>query len=321
MKNTTTFSRRSFLQASAAGIAGASFLTNISWAAKSNIIACRDVHFKDMGGNNPWQAFKTLGIQGAEVWVNNDRTLPYLSLGEKKYSIKSKDEVKALAKDLDANGVTITAFAMPNQFDSNPEEQLAWVKDTVEAAKLLKVNAIRIDLAPVKIQDKDAFLKFSIDLGKKITAMVKGTPIHFGIENHGHVTNDPNFLTPLFKEVGSDALGLTLDTGNFYWFGHPLEKLYGLFEQFASRVCHTHCKSINYPEDKRNAQREIGWKYGELCCPIDQGNIDFTRVVKILKAANYQGDYCIEDESLERSQQSERAAIVKREIDFLKKLV
>lgn len=321
MKSTNAFSRRDFLQASVAGFMGASLMVNTTWAAKPGMISCRDIHFKDIGEKNPWQAMKALGIQGVEVWVDFDRSLPSFSLGEKKYSIKTKEDVKAFKKDLESNGISVTAFALPNKFDTRLEEELSWVKDSVAAAKELNVNAIRIDVVPGKIKDKNEFLKFSIDLGKKLAALAKGTKVRYGIENHGHITNDPAFLEPLFKEVGSDALGLTLDTGNFYWFGHPLDKLYSLYEQFAPRVCHTHCKSINYPEDKRNAQREIGWKYGELCCPIDQGNIDFTKVIKILKAANYQGDYCIEDESLSRFPDAERVKLLKGELDFLKKLV
>ena len=110
-------------------------------------------------------------------------------------------------------------------------------------------------------------------------AATADTGVRFGIENHGNTTNDPEFLAALFDGVGSKRLGLTLDTGNFYWFGHPLSKLYGLYEQFAPRAFHTHCKSIRYPEDDRERQRPMGWKYGEYNGPIYDGDIDFGRVV------------------------------------------
>ena len=111
----------------------------------------------------------------------------------------------------------------------------------------------------------------------------------FGIENHGTLTNDPEFLTPLFARVGSPLLGLTLDTGNFYWFGHPLSKVYELYELFAPRVVHTHCKNIGYPESGGRNARAMGWQYDKYTCPIYEGDIDFRRVVKILRAANYAG--------------------------------
>ena len=120
----------------------------------------------------------------------------------------------------------------------------------------------------------------------------------FAVENHGTTTNDPVFLNALFEKVGSKRLGLTLDTGNFYWFGHPLSKVYELYETFAPRVFHTHCKSIRYPAAEREKQRPMGWKYDQYTCPLGEGDIDFARVAAILHKAGYHNDLCIEDESL-----------------------
>ena len=55
---------------------------------------------------------------------------------------------------------------------------------------------------------------------KQIIEATEATGVGLGIENHGKTTNNPEFTGPLFDRVGSDRLGLTLDTGNFYWFGH-----------------------------------------------------------------------------------------------------
>jgi sugar phosphate isomerase/epimerase len=120
--------------------------------------------------------------------------------------------------------------------------------------------------------------------------------------------------------VGSEKLGLTLDCANFYWWGLPLKELYPTYEKFAPRVVHTHCKSIRYPADKQNVQREIGWEYGKYNCPIYEGDLDFKRIVEILRKANYRGDLCIEDESLGKYPQNEQADILRKEIALLKGL-
>ena len=221
---------------------------------------------------------------------------------------------------MNKNGVTITAFCMVNRFDERPEEELAWVTDVVQASKELNVKAIRIDLIPRKIT-REAFLEFAISMGKRLVEKVQGTDIRYGIENHGSTTNNVEFLDQLFDGVASDALGLTLDTGNFYWYGYPLNNLYDIYKKFSPRICHTHCKSINYPEDKRNIRRETGWEYGKYCCPIYQGDIDFTKVVAILHAADYKGDLCIENESLGRFSKTEREEILRKEAVFLGRLV
>src|SRR5665647_878850 len=108
---------------------------------------------------------------------------------------------------------------------------------------------------------------------------------------------------------------------NFYWWGHPVNDLYPIYEKFAPRVVHTHCKSIRYPEDKKNLRREIGWEYGKYNCPIYEGDIDFKRIVKILRKAGYRGDLCVEDESLGKYPENERADIMRKEIAMLKGLV
>jgi sugar phosphate isomerase/epimerase len=162
------------------------------------------------------------------------------------------------------------------------------------------------------------FLPFSIETLRKVLAGTEATGVRFAIENHGHTTNDPEFLTPLFQGVGSNRLGLTLDTGNFYWFGHPLAKVYELYETFAPRVRHTHCKSIRYPEAEREKKRAVGWEYAKYNCPIYEGDINFRRVVKILRGAGYAGDLCVEDESLGRFPAEERGGILAKEIRHLK---
>ena len=103
---------------------------------------------------------------------------------------------------------------------------------------------------------------------------------------YGTVTNEPSFLERLFDGVGSEHLGLTLDTGNFYWFGHPLDDVYRLYEKFAPRAFHTHIKSIAYPEERRNVRRPMGWEYGKYASPIHQGDIDFRRVIGILEGGD-----------------------------------
>jgi hypothetical protein len=93
---------------------------------------------------------------------------------------------------------------------------------------------------------------------------------------------------------------MTLDTGNFYWYGHPLRVVYALLERFAPRAVHTHIKNIAYPAELAETRREIGYEYGRYAAPLDEGNIAMDRVVGILRRAGYRGDLCIENEALAR---------------------
>jgi sugar phosphate isomerase/epimerase len=319
-------SRRSFIKtttglALSAGILGAGNPL-MAEDKKKWPVGCRDIHLKNAGKPDSWSCMNTLGAEGAEVYADGRLSCPYLFHPQRKYSVATDDGIKALQDDLKASGCRITAFMMANSFDEQLEKELECARSLVKAAQQLGVNIIRIDVVPRKMAaDKETFLPFAIKACKGMCEIAEGTPIRYGVENHGKITNDPDFLRQLFDGVGSPKLGLTLDCANFYWWGHPLKDLYKIYEQVAPRVVHTHCKSMRYPEDKKNVRRAMGWEYGKYNCPIYEGDIDFKRIVKILRAANYQGDLCVEDESLEKVPAAERGEVLKKEIATLKGLV
>ncbi len=64
----------------------------------------------------------------------------------------------------------------------------------------------------------------------------------------------------------------------------------------------------------------MGWGYEKYTCPIYEGDVDFRRLVAILRKAGYANDLCVEDESLGHFPASERADILAKEIRFLKSL-
>ena len=282
-------------------------------------VACRDIHLNTSGAEDCWAAVKSLGADGAEVSVTPEMVCPNLFHPTRKYSLASHESIQDLKADLQRAGVQITAFMMANRLEERLEEEVKWTGALANAAEKLGVKAIRIDVWPVKLSKED-FLPFAIKACRRLCEAAADTQVRFGIENHGRVTNDPEFLDKLFAGVGSAKLGLTLDCANFYWFGHPLSDLYALYEKYAARVVHTHCKSIAYPEDRKNSRRPIGWEYEKYACPIDQGDIDFARLAEILRKGNYRGDLCLEDESLGKFPAAERAAIVRREIALLKRV-
>jgi sugar phosphate isomerase/epimerase len=316
-------SRRDFLK-TATGLAmatGALGFDACGLAAESRRwpVACRDAHLRATGQPDSWAALKQLGAEGAEVEVDEELVCFSLFHPARKYTLAGAEAIQALKAELAQNGLAITAFCLHNRLDERLEKELAWNKQVVEAAQQLGVKAIRIDVVPRAIK-REEFLPFAIKACKELCKLVEGTPVRYGIENHGNTTNDPGFLEKLFDGVGSSHLGLTLDVANFYWYGHPLEELYGLYAKFAPRVVHTHCKSIRYPDDKKNTRRPMGWEYGKYCCPVYEGDVDFPRLAGILRQANYAGDLCLEDESLEKFPKDQRAAVLKKEIAFLKKL-
>jgi sugar phosphate isomerase/epimerase len=204
------------------------------------------------------------------------------------------------------------------------DAHVAWAVRAAHAAADLGASALRIDtwtrrtgeLPPGTIVDNLARC-----LGRVLEA-TDGTGVALGIENHGRLFNDPEILDAVFAAVDDPRVGMTLDTGNFYWYGYPLSRLYALLEHFAPRAKHTHIKNIAYPAELAETRREIGYEYGRYAAPLDEGNIDIARVVRILRGAGYCGDLCVENEALSRYEDPEqRINILRRDVETLRAAV
>jgi sugar phosphate isomerase/epimerase len=324
MKTKPVLARRDFLAETArftllTGCAGLAAPAFTAPATAPWPVAIRDAHLKITGEPDCWTAMKRLGVSGVEVELNEQLLCYSLYHPARPYRLDSADGIRALRDDLSARGVTLTAFCMHNRLDERLEQEVAWTRKVVAAAQQLGTQVIRIDVVPHQTP-ADQFLPVAIRACKQLCAVAEGTPVRFALENHGRVTNDPQFLNRLFDGVGSLRLGLTLDVLNFYWFGHPLDDLYAICERFAPRAFHTHCKSARYPADRRNTRRPIGWEYEKYAAPITEGDIDYTRVAAILRKAGYQADLCLENECLAQFPAAERPDVLRKEIAMLQGL-
>jgi sugar phosphate isomerase/epimerase len=324
MQTYAPLTRRDFLKSTTGLLATTGFLATAAGACaeqKSSrwCVACRDVHLKSLGQPDSWSALKELGATGVEVGVTEDLQCAGLFHPQKKYHVASPEGISALKEDLAAHGLRITALCMNNRLDERLDRELAWARQLLVAAQGLDVRAIRIDVVPRAIKAEE-FMPFAVKACQQLCALAADTPVNFAIENHGHWTNQPEVTEALLNDVGSTHLGLTLDTMNFYWFGHPLKDLYGIVERFAPRTFHTHCKNLRYPADKQNAARPVGWEYEQHAAPLYEGDIDYRRVAGILARAKYGGDLCLENECLGRFPREQHAEILKKEVALLRTL-
>ena len=95
----------------------------------------------------------------------------------------------------------------------------------------------------------------------------------------------PVTILRTIEEIGTDNLGVNLDTANLilYGRGNPLDSL----DVFGKYVRNTHCKDGFYPTTGRELGREVA---------LGQGKVDFPNIIKRLKELNYSGAYVIERE-------------------------
>lgn len=263
---------------------------------------------------------KELGVNALELHYQRDRRVPALD-NRDPWTLDSPDAVKRYRDHLAQHGVRAAAFLLGTDFNQpDVEAEIEWVVGAVRAAHDLGMAAIRVDSAMTgqrELPMEERVARYATAI-RRVLEQTEATPVALGVENHGFQGNDPDWLDALFAKINSPRFGMTLDTGNFYWAGHPLDRVYEILEHFAPLTKHTHCKNIKYPPEVRNQRRELGWKYGEYVAPLDEGDIDHRRVFQILRQAGYQGDLCIEDESMGHYSADEWRQVLRRDVEHFR---
>lgn len=207
------------------------------------------------------------GCQGAEVtsyYFPKQLTAEYLA------EVKRRAFLRGLA--LSGTGVG-NNFARP----PGPERdgQIALVKKWVDLAAVLGAPHIRVFAGDSQGLDKAEAKKLCISALEECADYAGTKGIWLGLENHGGIVTLVADLLDIVHAVKSLWLGVNLDTGNFNEDADPYEQM----AQLAPYAVNVHLKV----EVNRRG------KGGE---PTDLG-----RVVKLLRAANYQGYVALEYEA------------------------
>ncbi len=266
------------------------------------------------------QGLEALRFEAVELEMDREMKVRYVEPtgGQEFAALDNEAAIEAYAEHLATHGVRASAFLLSNDFNrADVNAEVEWVTQVVDTAAALAVPAVRIDAimtGETELPLNARVTRFA-DCMKRVLDKTDYHIVELGIENHGSQGNDPDFLDKVLSSVNSPRLGLTLDTGNFYWAGHPLDSVYEIIKHFAGQVKHTHAKNIAYPEETRNIKRELGWRYGDFVSPLPDGDIDHGRVVGILSDAGYSGDLCLEDESLGRFPKEKWQSVLHRDAE------
>lgn len=273
---------------------------------------------------SPVAGMRHLGVDSAEIELTRDFTVCAMD-SRGMLSLRSDDDARAYKNHLDGLGIRACAFLTACDFSAGDREgNIQWIARAIELADIMEMPVIRIDSAMKRERELDFETRVNLfaDNLKAALDRTTGSSVAMGIENHGFQGNNLAFQLNVYQVVGSNRLGATMDTGNFYWRGYPLSEVYGILRVLAPYTKHTHLKNINYPQETRETMREAGWKYETYVSPLDEGDIDHVKVLEILTQAGYEGDICIEDESLGRCKTSEeRVAVLERDVAHVKEAI
>lgn len=186
-------------------------------------------------------------------------------------------------------GIQISAVAALNDFlVKSPEEmdqQVERMKGVCELAREIGRPILRMDGGWAKDGvPEEKWMDLMVEGFTRIADMVEAHDLWMALDNHGYVTNDADVQLEVFERVGSKRFGANLDTMNYRWVGHSVEKCREFYDKIAPHAIHVHFK------DGRGSLKEyIGEALGE-------GEIDLHHAVAALKRANYDGVWLVEYE-------------------------
>src|SRR5688572_22239430 len=186
-----------------------------------------------------FHSLRQIGAAAVEIEVAPGFTTPNLweAAGEP-YRVYRTVETGRLAERLAGEGLRASALLVATaSAGPDADGHVEWAARVAAAAGDRGAAVVRLDpLARDKSLPSERVRDDFIRRVQKLLDDTAGTGIDFGIENHGPHANDPAFLDDIFRAIPDPRLGLTLDTGNFYWFGHPLSEVYRIIEHFAPRT-------------------------------------------------------------------------------------
>ena len=237
--------------------------------------------------------------------VYEPRTLEGGYYFPKEYSDEKGHPRKQLLEKCETYGMKPNAIYGRNDFirldKSQIMNEIEKVKELCDVTVRMNCNVLRLHggTATADIINKVGKKKCEemiIDGFKKCIKYAEDSGVNLAIENHLVLTNDGDLLLRIFEAVGSDYLGVNLDTANFLWYGWPPETIERFFNQLAPYCKHTHLKdgirrSGSYPGQIEAAGQEL-----VDFTPLGDGEVPLKFLIDKLKKNGYKGSYNIQYE-------------------------
>ena len=170
----------------------------------------------------------------------------------------------------------------------------------VEAAHFLGCHAIRVNLRGGK--DKTEALKTSIDSLNRLSDFAKGSNINILVENHGGFSSDGDWMTKVFSQVKNQNAGTLPDFGNFC-IERKGDKCINEYDRYKGM------------EQLLLFAKAVSAKSNFFDAHGNEKNIDYYRIMKMVKEIGYKGYVGVEFEgdaaSEEKGIQQTRDLLIK----------
>lgn len=225
-----------------------------------------------------------IGYEYCELQIND------IWDGQSKDGEKTAEQTRRM---LENHGIQVSAVAAGNDFlQADPKDLQAQIERYRYVCRIIPhagTDIVRTDGGwnrdnQVPQEKWDAML---VDAFKRCSEFLEELDVRIALDNHGTSTNDGDWQLSLIQRVGSSRLGVNLDTMNYRWFGHELDRIDHFYTILAPHVFHTHMK-----DGTGSRQNYKGAALGE-------GEINLEHAVQCLKKVGYQGAWTAEYEGPE----------------------
>lgn len=152
----------------------------------------------------------------------------------------------------------------------------------VEAANFLGCHAIRVNLAGGK--DKDDAVKAAVDSLHRLSDFAKGSNINVLVENHGGFSSNGDWMHQVFSNVEKDNCGTLPDFGNFCIKRGPEHSCLEAYDRY---------KGMAQLLPFAKAVSAKSYVFDENG---NETNIDYLKIMKMVKDVGYKGFVGIEFE-------------------------
>jgi len=227
-----------------------------------------------------------MGYRLIEPLVHNGREL--LSEAGYFHSFSMDNDPFEMKDILDRYGVRASGLSAHCPL-MRPEISVPYLEKAIRWAAAIGVDVVNTDegIRPEWLDDDECFQVMRYTL-KKALQVAERYRVSIGIEPHQSISKKTEGLLRIATLVKSDCLRINYDTGNAYLGG---EDPYLGLQAALPLLVHIHAKDISIRQAEDEKGKVTGTPVG---CACGQGVIDWTRVISILRAANWNGVLSVE---------------------------
>ncbi|RLE82122.1 MAG: hypothetical protein DRJ51_02245 [Thermoprotei archaeon] len=240
--------------------------------------------FKEYSLESFFKVIGKLGYKAAEVRVHEDgvHLSPYASIEE-------ADRVRKLAGDYGLKVCCLASYAKLGYPWERAKEELDKMVKIGVLADRVNAGVFRIKIAGYNPElgyenIRRLFREQAEELFKRLQrAGVESIPV---IEQHGggDLAHSAGILKDFLRGLDPERIGVLFDPGNAVREGWlPIELQIDMVKEY---IKHVHVKNYKWNPEKP----------GEVIpSPLNNGIVDWVKIVHLLKKLNYQGYYSLED--------------------------